>query len=172
MLSKAFPGLTPVYGLVASMLPQLTYSICNMITPTVSQKWNKKLMLAFGVIGFSMAHYLQSFTSSLFVFAGLRVMFGICASFINAPVYDTIARSFTKDFRTIANSIEHSGYNLGDGLASFGVIGVKNFGWRGMYRKVAYIGFALGALVLSFLKGDKYRLEEEEPKSYLESTVE
>lgn len=56
MLSKAMPGITPVYGLVASALPQLTYAVSNLIVAPLSGKWNKRKMLAIGVLGFSAAH--------------------------------------------------------------------------------------------------------------------
>lgn len=90
----------------------------------------------------------------------MRVFFGLFASCINAPIYDTIGGSFPPSFRTTANSIEHTGYYLGGGLTSLCVIAIKSYGWRFMYQAVGAAGILLAALTYFFVR-DSGLAEEE-----------
>lgn len=91
MLSKTFPGLVPVYGIVASFSFSLAYSISNIVMSQKSDGWKKKRMLVGAVIGFRMATLISASTNSLIIFALMRFLFGIFASAINTPIYQLIA---------------------------------------------------------------------------------
>lgn len=87
MLSEAFPTLASYYAIVASVMFSVAYSCSNIYMGNASKKWNKKVMLCAGVLGFSATTLCAGLTNSLLVFAACRFMFGICASAINAPIY-------------------------------------------------------------------------------------
>ena len=109
-------------------------------------------MLCAGLLGFSSTTLIAGLTDSLMVFAVCRFVFGICASAINAPIYQLIANNFPPENRSFANSIENSGYYFGDMLASFTVILISNFGWRKSYASMGMFGVVIGLLSLAIIK--------------------
>jgi sugar phosphate permease len=125
MLSEAYPGLAPIYGIVASLMFSVAYSISNIFMSSISKKWNKRLMLAIGVFMFSASSVVAGLVNSLTVFALMRLIFGMFASAINVPIYQLIASNFPIEFRTTANAIENTGYYIGAGIASFMVLVIK-----------------------------------------------
>jgi sugar phosphate permease len=152
MMQAAFPELAGVYGIVASVMFSVAYSFSNIFMSNASKSWNKKIMLGLALIGFSCTSLAAGLTNSLAVFAGLRFLFGIFASAINAPIYQLIATTFPIEFRTTANSIENLGYRFGAMFASFMVIIIKNYGWRAMYVGMGSFGVALGLTALAVVK--------------------
>lgn len=87
MLQKAFPGLAPVYGLVASLMFSIAYSFSNVFMSFQSKNWNKKTMLVIGVLGFSLSTSIAGASQNLVLFASMRFLFGCFASAINTPIY-------------------------------------------------------------------------------------
>lgn len=152
MLQAAYPQLQPIYGLVASLMFSAAYSTSNIFVSSLSKNWNKRVMLAVGVIGFSSTSLIAGSVNSLAIFAFMRFLFGIFASAINAPIYQLIATNFPPEFRATANSIENSGYFLGAGVASFMVLIIKNYGWRAMYFTMGGAGVLLGLMCALFIK--------------------
>jgi ACS family D-galactonate transporter-like MFS transporter len=152
MIQAAFPELSSVYGIVASVMFSLAYSTSNIFMGNASKSWNKKVMLGMALIGFSLTSITSGLTNSLAIFAGLRFLFGIFASAINAPIYQLIATTFPIEYRSTANSIENLGYRFGAMFASFMVIIIKNFGWRAMYLGMGTFGVALGIVALLVIK--------------------
>ena len=161
MLVAAYPQLIPIYGIVASLMFSAAYSTSNVFMSSQSKNWNKKWMLALGAIGFSLTSLIAGGSNSLMVFALMRFCFGICASAINAPIYQMIATNFPPEYRTTANAIENSGYWLGAGLASFMVLIIKNSGWRAMYYTMGSFGIVLGGLTLAFVKNPVIKRDPE-----------
>ena len=105
MLSVAYPGLAPIYGIVASLMFSAAYSTSNIVMSQIFQDWNKKKMLAAGVILFSLSSVTAGTVNSLFVFALMRFLFGLSASAINTPIYEMIAQNFPIEYRSTANAI-------------------------------------------------------------------
>ena len=87
MLSKSYPALGPIYGLVASLMFSAAYSTSNIFMSSVSKNWNKRIMLAVGALLFSMTSIIAGSVDSLLVFGIMRFLFGIFASAINTPIY-------------------------------------------------------------------------------------
>lgn len=54
MITKAFPGLTPIYGIVSHSVHSTTYAFGSLLLSGIASKWNPRVMLATSVIGFSL----------------------------------------------------------------------------------------------------------------------
>ena len=87
MMREAFPGLAPIYGIVASLMFTIAYSTSNIFMSALSTNWNKRIMLATAIIGFSCTSLIAGVTNSLLIFAAMRFLYGMFASAINAPMY-------------------------------------------------------------------------------------
>ena len=84
-----------------------------------------RVMLGLAIIGFSSTSLVAGAFDSVIIFAMMRFLFGVCASAINAPIYQMIAANFPIEKRSTANAIENSGYYIGAALSSFNVIIIK-----------------------------------------------
>ena len=92
---SAFPQLTPVYGIVASLFFGFAYSFTNiLVSPT---KINHKVMLVVGTFLFSATNLVAGITQSFYLFALMRMALGVFSSFINTPIYKMIADHFKPD---------------------------------------------------------------------------
>lgn len=137
------------------------YSFSNVFMSFQSKNWNKKIMLAVGVLGFALSTTIAGTAQSLVLFASMRFFFGIFASAINAPIYQLIAANFPPEMRSTANSIENSGYCFGAGFASLMILIIKQFGWRAMYFIMGGAGLTLSALTFAFIKNPVIPQSEE-----------
>lgn len=86
-LKAAFPKIEQYYGIIAELLLSIPYAFSNIFMSDLSKVWNKKWMLAIGVIGFASSTLIAGVTNSLLIFALMRFVFGVSASAINAPIY-------------------------------------------------------------------------------------
>jgi sugar phosphate permease len=130
----------------------IAYACSNVFMSDLSKGWNKKWMLGIGIIGFASSSLIAGATNSLILFAAMRFTFGVFAAAINAPIYQLISANFPVEYRTTANAVEASGYHLGAGIASFMALVIRSHGWRSMYRVMGSAAFAVGALILLFVK--------------------
>jgi sugar phosphate permease len=161
MLSEAYPGLAPIYGIIASLTFSAAYSICNVFMSSISKKWNKRIMLAVGAFMFSASSIVAGCVDSLVIFAAMRVLFGMFASAINVPIYQLIASNFPIEQRSTANAIENTGYYIGAGLASLNVITIKQYGWRGMYKLMGTFGILIALACAVFIKNPSTQSTED-----------
>ena len=152
MLSAAFPGLAPVYAIVASFSFSVAYSFSNILMSSQSRNWDKKKMLASALMCMGLTAFLSGSTHSLLVFAAMRFAYGVCASAINVPIYQIIANTIPEKFRSTAIAVENSGYYLGSGLASSMVLIIKQFGWRAMYGVIGATCSIASLCVLLFIR--------------------
>lgn len=160
MLTNAFPGLTPIFGIVASLMFSAAYSSSNIFMSALSTNWNKRIMLALAVAAFSATTIAAGATNSLLIFASMRFVFGVCASAINAPIYQVIAREFPPEMRATANSVENLGYKIGMGFASLSVLIIRQWGWRVHYKLIGSLGILVGLVALLFVRNPVLKPEE------------
>ena len=99
MITNSFPQLASMYATVASVSFSVAYASSNIFMGNAAKNWNKKLMLVAGIVGLSSSSLFAGMTNSLAVFAFCRFFFGVCASAINAPIYQLIADNFPPDQR-------------------------------------------------------------------------
>ena len=152
MLRAAYPNLVPIFGLVASGLFGTAYACTNVVMSQKSKKWNKKSMLSTALFGMALAMFGTANSVTLSQLAFCRLMFGIFAAGINAPIYQLIATNFPPKYRSTANSIENIGYYLGGTFASIMVLAIKRWGWRSMYWFTGTLGMTLFTLTSLFVK--------------------
>ena len=133
MITKAFPGLAPIYGIVSNSVHSSLYAFGSLLLSGIASKWNPRAMLAISIVGFSLMTLGQGFTNSLTVFIGLRALFGLFASGINVPTYTLISQEFDEENRTTANSFDSAGYYIGGGISSLMLVVIQKFGWRTMF---------------------------------------
>lgn len=162
MLSKFWPQMAPIYGIVASLTFSSAYSVSNIMTSATSKNWNKKYMLIAGILGIGLSSMASGFTNSLLVFATLRVIFGAFSANINTPIYQLIATNFPPNKRSTANAIENGGYSLGAGLSSSMIYIISRFGWRAMYWTIGSFGLILAAFTALFVKNPDAPTEEDD----------
>lgn len=121
-------------------------------------------MLALGTFGFGLSSLLAGGINSFAVFCVMRFTFGLCASAINAPIYQLIATNFPPKYRATANAVENSGYCFGCGVSSLMILILKNYGWRAVYYFMGSFGAILGLLTMAFVRNPKTADEDEEER--------
>lgn len=161
MMRKAFPDLAPVFGIVASLMFSIAYSSSNIFMSALSTDWNKRIMLAVALIGFSCTTLVAGATNSLLVFASMRFLYGAFSSAINAPIYQVIANNFPPEMRSTANSVENLGYKIGMGVSSLSVLVIRKWGWRAHYFLMGGFGVLVGLVALLFVKNPSLAESEE-----------
>lgn len=152
MMRMTFPELAPIFGIVASLMFSIAYSSSNIFMSALSTNWNKRIMLAMAIVGFSCTTLVAGTTNSLLVFASMRFLYGVFASAINAPIYQVIARNFPPEMRSTANSVENLGYKIGMGVSSLSVYVIGKWGWRAQYSLMGGFGVLVGLIAMLFVK--------------------
>lgn len=152
MISLAYPQMYQYYGLISSFLFSLSYSTLGVWAGILSGKMNRKVLLGIACMAWSATNFGAGAVNSFFFFCFMRFCLGGFESACNPASYSIIADYFPPKFRSTANAIETSGSYVGGGLASIGVILIKLYGWRNMYKIVGIVGVLMGVAVLAFIK--------------------
>ena len=140
------------YGLISSFMFSLSYSTLGVWAGILSGKMNRKILLGIACILWSATNIGVGAVNSFLFFCLMRFSLGGFESACNPASYSIIADYFPPKYRSTANAIETSGSYVGGGLASIGVILIKNYGWRNMYKIIGVVGMLMGAAVLAFIK--------------------
>ena len=140
------------YGLIASFVFSASYSTLGVWAGILSGKMNRKVLLGLSCILWSATTFGGGAVNSFAFFCFMRFLLGGFSSACNPASYALIADYFSPKYRSTANAIETSGSYVGGGLASIGVILIKKFGWRNMYKIMGTIGMLMGAFVIAYIK--------------------
>lgn len=152
MISLAYPKMYLYYGLISSFLFSLSYSTVGVWAGILSGKMSRKVLLGVACILWSATTFGAGAVPSFAFFCFMRFALGGFSSACNPASYALIADYFSPKYRSTANAIETSGSYVGGGLGSIGVILIKKYGWRTMYKIMGGAGMLMGAFVLAFIK--------------------
>ena len=130
----------------------VSYSTLGVYAGILSGKMNRKVLLGIACILWSATNIGVGAVNSLAFLCLMRFMLGGLESACNPASYSILADYFSPKYRSTANAIETSGSYVGGGLASIGVILIKNYGWRNMYKIIGVVGMLMGAAVLALIK--------------------
>ena len=143
------------YGYISSFIFSISYSTLGVYAGILSGKMSRKVLLGIACICWSATNIGAGAVNSLGFFCLMRFLLGGFESACNPASYSIIADYFSPKYRSTANAIETSGSYVGGGLASIGVILIKKYGWRSMYKIIGVVGILMGASVLAFIKEPK-----------------
>ena len=152
MISLSYPQMYQYYGLISSFLFSLSYSTLGVYAGILTGKMNRKILLGLACMLWSATNIGAGAINSFAFFCLMRFMLGGFESACNPASYSIIADYFSPKYRSTANAIETSGSYVGGGLASIGVILIKKYGWRSMYKIMGGLGVLMGAAVIAFIK--------------------
>lgn len=152
MISLAYPQMYLYYGLISSFVFSASYSTLGVWAGVLSGKMSRKVLLGVACICWSATSFGAGAVPSFAFFCLMRFMLGGFESACNPASYALIADYFSPKYRSTANAIETAGSYVGGGLASIGVILIKKYGWRAMYKIIGGVGVLMGAFVLAFVK--------------------
>ena len=76
-ITSALPGFGEYYGLLSGPAYILSYSVAGIFWGIAADKFNRTRVLTICAFGWSLCSLLSANTNSLFIFASLRVLFGI-----------------------------------------------------------------------------------------------
>lgn len=152
MISLSYPQMYQYYGFISSFMFSLSYSTLGVWAGILSGKMNRKVLLGVACILWSATNIGAGAVNSFMFFCFMRFLLGGFESACNPASYSLIADYFSPKYRSTANAIETSGSYVGGGLASIGVILIKKYGWRSMYKIIGVAGIIMGAFVLAFVK--------------------
>lgn len=155
MISLAYPSMYQYYGYISSFLFSISYSTLGVYAGIISGKMSRKVLLAVACICWSATNIGAGAVNSFAFFCFMRFLLGGFESACNPASYSIIADYFSPKYRSTANAIETSGSYVGGGLASIGVILIKKYGWRDMYKIIGVAGVLMGAAVFAFIKEPK-----------------
>lgn len=143
------------YGLISSFVFSSSYSTLGVWAGVLSGKMNRKILLGVSCILWSLTSVGAGAINSFVFFILMRFALGAFESACNPASYSIIADYFPPAYRSTANAIETSGSYVGGGIASFSVILIAKYGWRGMYQILGWLGVIVGAASLFLIKEPK-----------------
>lgn len=143
------------YGLISSFVFASSYSTLGVWAGVLSGKMNRKILLGVSCILWSLTSVGAGAINSFVFFILMRFALGAFESACNPASYSIIADYFPPAYRSTANAIETSGSYVGGGIASFSVILIAKYGWRGMYQILGWLGVIVGAASLFLIKEPK-----------------
>lgn len=152
MLSASYPQMYTYFGLVSSFVFSSSYSVLGVWAGVLSEKVNRKWLLGISCILWSATTFFAGIVPSFVFFCLMRFMLGATSSACNPASYSIIADYFPPNYRSTANAIETAGSYVGGGIASFCVLLIAKFGWRGMYQIIGAAGMIMGALSIVMIK--------------------
>ena len=92
------------------------------------------------------------YTTIFPLFAACRLLYGLSAGAINAPIYQLIAANFPQEYRTSVNAVETSGYQWGAGIVSLSILMVAKYGWRSVYYAMGSTSLLMGLISAILVK--------------------
>ncbi|CDW78847.1 permeases of the major facilitator superfamily [Stylonychia lemnae] len=146
------PSFTDNYGYLAGASFTIPISIVGIFMGALSDIVNRKVMLAFACILWSLMTFLQGFCEAFWQLCVCRIFLGIFQAACNPPAYSIMADYFHPQYRTTANSIYSLGIYLGGALSSLSIVMITGVGWRWMFRIIGIIGIGAGVLGLFLVR--------------------
>jgi MFS family permease len=135
-ISTAYPNFDGQYGILAGFAFTSTYATFGIFGGVLSDKTNRKVLMALSCICWSLTTMLSGIIDSFPAFYALRFGLGFFQSAFNPCAYSVISDYFHPDRRTLANSIFNLGIYFGGALSSITSAYINVAGWRSAYTIV------------------------------------
>lgn len=168
-IKTEYPDIVSYYGLLSGIAFAASYSICGIFAGVLSDKVNRKILIAVACVLWSTCTLLTGLIDSFAVLFVMRFLLGFFESAFNPCAYGIIADYFHPDYRTTANSIFNLGIYLGGALSSLSILMISNLGWRNTFKIIGFIGIGSGVAGFFFIaepKRGKFEKKEEKPASF------
>ena len=123
-----------------------------LFTGSFSDKNNRKLILGFAVMFWSLTTLGMAFSETFPVICGCRMMLGALESFCPSAAYSLIADYFPQSKRTTANAFFAGCIFVGASLSSISAIFIGAFGWRMTFAIISVQGVVSGLLVFLIVR--------------------
>jgi len=149
-ITASYPELPQYYGVLVGMAYTVPYSICGLLSGSLTKEGNRKLLLAGVITTMSLAMCSTGFYNSFGLLIAMRFLHGAISSAINPLSFSIIADIFPPEKRSMANSLLSSASYCGIALSSMTILLIQKFGWRFSYGCMGGLGL-VGAAAITFL---------------------
>ena len=95
-ISSSFAGLSKYYGLLSGAGFSITYCIAGIFWGIFCEKLNRKKMVAWACIVWSLTNIFTGMTSSLFMVAILRAILGVSQAVSEPASYSIVSDQVSK----------------------------------------------------------------------------
>ena len=140
------------YGLLSGLAFSLSQSVLGVFGGIAVDKFNRKLLLGFATVAWSLSTVITGSVDSLVVLAVMRFLMGAMMSAYEPAMYSLVTDYFPPEKHATANSIAAAGTYIGAGLCSLSVIMIKALGWRNTLNTIGGFGIVFGLACLLFVK--------------------
>jgi len=140
------------YGLLVGFGFTIVYITAGLIGGYVSDKANRKVIVALALIIWSAAVLGQGFATEFYGMLGSRALLGLGQAFLAPAAYSLIAAYFPPEKRATANGFYNLGVYVGGALSSISFTLATNYGWRITTWSVAGLGFVVAIVFLLVVK--------------------
>lgn len=149
-------------GTIASIY-FLSYVLLQIPAGIISDKFNKRFILAFGFLIFAAATYLMATTQNLMVIYFTSALAGLSGAFFYGAAYSLSGQYIPSSKRNIANAIINSGSSVGVVIGLSGsswLVISHSVDWQLMLKGVAIIMVLTFVLYLFFIRRDNSQPEK------------
>ena len=135
-----------MYAALASFGFTITFALTSIWSGNISDKYNRKYIIALSSFVWSISTYLQGFAQSFVELVPFRILIGISQALYNPAAYTLLAEIFPKSMVGAVNGIFTSGIYFGGSLASLSILLDSKVGWRDTLNIVGGLGMLISAL--------------------------
>lgn len=154
-IGAAYPQLEGYYGLLSGLAYTLPYSIFTLIFGSLTNKVNRKMLLAFSLAGGACTQFASGFFDSFYVLCAARMLHGAFNSASSPLTYSLVADYVPPERRATANAFLGTAVYTGISLSSLSILLIKHTGWRRVYYFMASVGIAASLITAFFVKEPK-----------------
>ena len=137
-----------MYAALASFAFTITFALTSIWSGNISDKYNRKYIIALSCFVWSISTYLQGFAQNFVELVPYRILIGISQALYNPAAYTLLADIFPKSMVGAVNGIFTSGIYFGGSLASLSILLDSKVGWRDTLNTVGGLGAVVSALAL------------------------
>lgn len=138
------------------------YVIFQVPAGIISDKMNKRFVLAFGFLFFSLATFVISLTKSITIIYIASAMAGLSGAFFYGAAFSLSAKEIPSEKRNIANAIINGGTSVGMVLGMVGSAWlVKSLGlnWQVMLMAIGILILIVFMLYFSIIRNDNTKTQ-------------
>ena len=135
-----------MYATLASFGFTITFALTSIWSGNISDKYNRKFIIALSCFVWSISTYLQGFAHSFVELVPYRILIGVSQALYNPAAYTLLADIFPKSMVGAVNGIFTSGIYFGGSLASLSILLDSKVGWRETLNTIGSLGAVVSAL--------------------------
>ena len=154
-IGAAYPQLEANYGLIAGMAYTVPYSVFTLIFGSLTNRVNRKMLLAVSLAGGACTQLASGFFDSFWLLFIARMFHGAFNSASSPLTYSLVSDYVPPERRATANAFLGTAVYTGISLSSLSVLLIKQTGWRYCYFIMGIFGLLTSLVTAFFVKEPK-----------------